>query len=440
MATDERDKAVKMRHAEAVYREVVPMVLTMARNKGRSVAEQWEVVQEVGAVIVTKIDEYDPAKGSARMWGAGIARRVLLETSRAGRTERRIVPPGRSIKHMAAPDATPEQTARAREALDLIHAAVREDCRLVFDLDAQGYTAPEISGVTGLPETAVVWKLRQAREDLKRAIARMAGDDKDPTPLRGAILPFASVEEVSRALRIPELSKERFAELWRDVLDRVEERSPAGDDAAQAPPKTPDPPKAAASMRAPSVLDGFTVPIARGLSHVGPRVALSAAQLATAGLVLLAAGGALGIAATMLHGRTEAPPTLVTERPRLVALDSAEGSTPAELDGNGAERAAGAPPRPSVRSPLRAPARTADPATMDEGPLLHAALFAPPARALALARLHAQRFPSRQVQKREAIIAQALAALGREHEAEEHANGLPRGAYEPASRSEPAND
>jgi RNA polymerase sigma factor (sigma-70 family) len=423
----------RARRAAEAYREVLPMVLAMARNKGLSAEDQREMAQEVGAVLAAKIDEYDPARGSLRMWGAGIARRVILETKRTARTERRSFTSSRSVKHLRAPDLTPEQAALGRQALALVRAAVREDCRVVFDLDAQGYTAPEIGALLGLPETTVVGRLKQARADLNRALAKMTEDDKDPTRLRAVILPFASVEDVSRALRIPELSRDAFDQLWRDVLERVEQRRGVPDDApatseAPEPAKTAGPPRL---PRAPVVPDGFAAPLSGGmLARLGPRVALSAAQLATAGFVVFAAGAVAGIASTMLHAPAETPrPSIVADVGRVPPLSTAEGLTP--LDRDHEEEAAPAGERSAPSStPRTRPAPGANPATMDEGDLLRAAMSAAPAEAIMLLRWHARRFPSQQVKKRETILAGALASLGRAREAGKVAEALQHGAYE----------
>jgi RNA polymerase sigma factor (sigma-70 family) len=176
-----------MREAEAAYRESLPLLLVMARNAGFNENEQREIAQRVAMVLVEKVDEYDAAKGTRRMWAAGIARNIVLDARRTARTERRRADRSGSLQRIPSPTLTPEETLRARESLTLLREGVREEHRAVLELDAQGCTAPEIGKLLGMTNATVAWRLREARKDLDRTLVTMGEDRKEITRVRSAM-------------------------------------------------------------------------------------------------------------------------------------------------------------------------------------------------------------------------------------------------------------
>lgn len=185
---------------EAAYRRVYAWVLAAAREAGLEEFEQEEAVQRLGLVLVEKQAEHDASKGSWTAWAVGIARNLILDLRRAVRRARRRELRV-SVDRLPDPSLTPEQLLRAREALAIVRAAVREDAREVFELDALGCSAIEIGDMLGLPPSTVAWKLREARRDLTRALARMREDRSEVPRVRAVVWPFASTSDLARALR-----------------------------------------------------------------------------------------------------------------------------------------------------------------------------------------------------------------------------------------------
>lgn len=189
------------RAAEAAYRGLSTWVLATAEAAGLEEIEQQEVLQRVGLVLVEKREAHDASKGSWCAWAVGITQNVVLEVRRGLRTARRRRDLIVSVSDLPDLSPTPEQRLRAREALAILRAAVRAEHREVFELSALGCTAAEIGEKLALPRSTVEWQLKQARKDLARALARHREDRSDLLRVRAVPCPFATVDELSRALR-----------------------------------------------------------------------------------------------------------------------------------------------------------------------------------------------------------------------------------------------
>jgi len=174
------------------FRLLSPLVIEMARKAGLTGDDQREVVQRVGLLLAEKLDELDRGKGTLRSWGAGFARNIVLQMKRSLDVERRRREPNVSVNELPATTLTAEQTLRARQALWILHAAVREEDRAVFELDALGATAVEIGEQLGMPTAMVEWRLKEARKRLVRGLARMREDRAEATRVRGVLWPFAA--------------------------------------------------------------------------------------------------------------------------------------------------------------------------------------------------------------------------------------------------------
>ena len=193
-----------MREAEAAYREAHPLILLMAKNAGFNQIEQREIAQRVGLVLVEKADEYDPSRGTHRMWAAGIARNILLDARRTARAERRRTDRSGALKQIPSPTLTPEETLRARESLVLLREGVRPEHRAVLDLNAQGCTGAEIAEMLGLSQANVDWRRREARKDLDVTLLTMGEDRKEITRVREAFFFGAAFCGLSGASRLSE--------------------------------------------------------------------------------------------------------------------------------------------------------------------------------------------------------------------------------------------
>lgn len=272
----------RMREAEAAYRESHPLILVMARNAGFNEIEQREIMQRVGMVLVEKVDEYDAAKGTRRMWAAGIARNILLDARRTARTERRRADRTGSLQRIPSPALTPEETLRARESLTLLREGVREEHRAVLELDAQGCTAPEIGEMLGMSNATVAWRLREARKDLDRTLVTMGEDRKEITRVRSAVFLALAFEGLCG-------SEDLF-----EPAEPVEEgaQDVAGEGAAPEIRPAPE----GRSSWARGVRQACSRGARQGASRVWAAMQ-SASPFAMAAVVVLALGGLLGLAA-----------------------------------------------------------------------------------------------------------------------------------------------
>lgn len=397
-----------------LFREVLPCIFKMARNRGFDEQGQQDIAQTVGEILVRQHGDHDPARGTAVQWAVGIAKNVIRTTARRQRTERRYIDaaPNERVEDRPALDLTPEERARARDALARIGATLTEEQREIFELTAEQHTAEEIAGILGLTRSRVEQRIREARERLTGLLARMGEDKASATNVRGVVLlPFTTVEDLHAAVRAGRVRDGVADELWRRVTLHT-----AG---------------------------SLPLPAARQLVYAGGGVVLSPSQLGVGGTALLLTGATVGIAifSALSGDRTESASIL--SEPAL-ALVLAAPSSPSPNETTVADRRAtrippvtanGAAPSPPVRTSTD-PAATdpgADPvAAADEGTLLRMALGASPTRALELASEHARRFPSQQVGKRELVIVRALVSLGRRSEAEARARALKGTVYEKA--------
>lgn len=422
---------------EQVFREALSSILKMAAKRGFTDAEQWDIAQAVGEMLVRCRDEYDPGRGTPIEWAIGIAKNVIREAARRQRTERRYIntAPNEAVENRPALDLTPEERARAHDALSLVRATLTDEQFEVFELVAEQHTAEEIAGILGLTRSRVEQRIREARERLAALLKRLGEDKATAAHVRGAaVLPFVSVEDLEAALRAGRVREGVADELWRRVVERTGYSDGGGGDDPPEAPTAPVP-----KPRAPSPLDARgapQLPPVGQLAGSAARVALSAGQLAGGAALVFLTGAIVGagILAAVTSDERSAPPSILAEPPPAVVLASASSAEHDEPPPAAtAHSAAGTLAGTARVAASTLPASTGiDPATADESTLLQMALSAPPRRALDLASQHARRFPAKQVGKREVVIVRALVALGRRSEAEARARALKGTVYQQA--------
>lgn len=155
-----------------LYRENHAAVRRWVGTLGVAPAERDDVVQEAFLVVYRRLDSYDE-RGSLRSWLFQITRRVCRDhrrrRSRARTREERAEVP------VAVP-AADDELAR-REAIDLMQSLLGqmdENKRLVFVLtEVDGMSAPEVSEALEIPVSRVHSRLRQARANFERMVARL---------------------------------------------------------------------------------------------------------------------------------------------------------------------------------------------------------------------------------------------------------------------------
>lgn len=167
--------------AAAIAEQQLDVIWRMARRLGVSDCDIEDVAQEVLIVVVRRQDSIE--LGKERAFVASVTARTVANWRRTRR--RRREDPTDTLESIAAPrsdgpfssgDAEQNlersrQLARLERALDEMTESQREAFTL-FDLEQ--LTAPEIAEQLGVPEAAIVSRVRRAREVFKRAIARDA--------------------------------------------------------------------------------------------------------------------------------------------------------------------------------------------------------------------------------------------------------------------------
>lgn len=409
-----------------LFREALPSILRMARNRGLDDQAQRDVAQDVGERLTSQQARYDPTRGTPMQWAIGIAVNVIRHTRRRHGTERRFIErePTGSMDDRPALDLTPEESARAHAALSLIGGALSDEEQEIFELKAEHHTAEQIAAVLGLTQSKVEQRIREARARLTALLKSLGEDKTSATQVRGMVLPFITVEELEAALRAGKVREGLADELWRGVLERIGHEQ--GRDDPTEPPEAPSP-------QPPGTIP--PKPLAR---RPPTRLAPSARHLGTAAAVVVLSGALVGIATrpAMTGSDGEGRPTILAESPpapatSLMPPSSTAAPTTATSPAFAATTAPTATANPAA--PLAA-APSTDPDTMSESLLLLTATNAAPARALLLASKHAERFPSQSVGKRERIIVHALVTLGRQDQAEARARALQGTVYEKALR------
>jgi RNA polymerase sigma-70 factor (ECF subfamily) len=167
--------------AAAIAEQQLDVIWRMARRLGVPDCDIEDVAQEVLIVVVRR--EHYIELGKERAFVASVTARVVANWRRT-RSRRREDPSdalegfssARSGGAFATSDAEQNlersrQLARLERALDEMTESQRE-AFILFDLEQ--LTAPEIAEQLGVPEAAIVSRVRRARDVFKRALAREA--------------------------------------------------------------------------------------------------------------------------------------------------------------------------------------------------------------------------------------------------------------------------
>jgi RNA polymerase sigma-70 factor, ECF subfamily len=171
-----------------VFETYFVFVWRTARRLGIPQSSLDDVVQETFMIAYRRRDDFE-GRSSMKTWLYGIAFNVVRATRRE-----------LSAKYPAALDAEtradssvladaadgPHESAAKREAarfLDQFLEKLNEDQRDVFVLaELEQLSAPEIAGVLGAPLNTVYSRLRLARAEFGKAVARHRARDARRTP------------------------------------------------------------------------------------------------------------------------------------------------------------------------------------------------------------------------------------------------------------------
>jgi RNA polymerase sigma factor (sigma-70 family) len=353
-----------------------------------SEADREDVSQEVWTDVYRSLPIFDPSRGSARAWLAGIARNAARDWKRTRQrrpefsthTDREPIAMGTA--EMDAADA--ERCAALWAYFE--RAIPNEDQREAFMLHVvHELTIEEVAETTGAQPNTVRWRIAMARRRLKEEMT------EEERRKLAAILPVMSVDAFVRALRETKFPEDSIARVWERVSERIEAEGGSVHDPLGTPATAPSP------------------PAPKGYTFTGPGLAS-----AFAGVFLLGAvSGATALYAFLSRDQRASMTTIDAEIPPAPILTAAP--TP--------EPTAPTSAAPSVRSSTAAAPPTS------EALLLERARKAEPAEALALAEQHAWSFPrSSRAVDREEIAIYALLQLNRRTEAEARAAKLVRWA------------
>jgi RNA polymerase sigma-70 factor (ECF subfamily) len=166
--------------AAAIAEQHLDVIWRMARRLGVPTVEIEDMAQEVLVVVVRRLEQIQV--GKERAFVASTTVRVASNWRRSRR--RRPEDPSDALDSMSSSrlsgslggDAEQRlersrRLARLTRALDVMTEGQRE-AFILFDLEQ--LTAPEIAEQLGLPEAAVVSRVRRAREVFQRAVASKA--------------------------------------------------------------------------------------------------------------------------------------------------------------------------------------------------------------------------------------------------------------------------
>lgn len=374
---------------EDLYAEHAGRVLSLLWLFGvASEADREDVSQEVWADVHRALPIFDPSRGSARAWLAGIARNAARDWKRTRRRRPELSthtdrePIAARTGEMDAEDA--ERCAALWAYFE--RAIPSEEQREAFVLHVvHELTIEEVAEATGAQPCTVKWRIAMARRRLKE---QMTEEERQKL---AAILPVMSVDAFVRALRETKFSEDQIARVWDRVTERIEAEGGSVHDQLGTPAMAPSP-------AAP-----------KGYTFTGPALAST-----FAGVFLLGAFSGAVAHALLTPPSRASMTTIDAEIPTPPPLPTAE-PTP--------EPAPTASAAPSVTSSTAAARPTS------EAWLLERARKAEPAEALALAEQHARTFrSSSRAADREEIAIYALLQLGRRAEAEERAAKLIRWA------------
>jgi RNA polymerase sigma factor (sigma-70 family) len=327
---------------------------------------------------------FDPAKGSARAWLAGIARNAARGHKRTRRRRPEFATPTDHepiAMHTAEADAA---NAERREALwsYFERAVPNQDQREAFVLHAvHELTIEEVAEATGAQPCTVRWRIAMARRRLKEEMS-----EEERRRLL-AILPVMSADALVRALRETKFPEGERARVWDRVSARVEADGGSVHDQLGTPATAPEP----------------TAP--KGYMFTGPGLAS-----AFVGVFLLGAlSGAAALYAFLSRDQRASLTAVTAEIPPAPILTASPRPEPA----------------PTVSAAPSGASSTAAAPSTSEAWILERARKAEPAEALALTEQHAWSFPgSTRAAAREEIAIYALLQLGRRAEAEARAAKL----------------
>jgi RNA polymerase sigma-70 factor (ECF subfamily) len=137
-----------------------------------------DAAQDVFLVVHRRWDSFDARWSSVETWLFGILLRVARTYRRSLRRRSWVVPSTREVVEVVpSPAASPAELVARREAaalLDRLLDALDDDKRAIIVLvDVEQLSVPQAAEALSVNLNAAYWRLRTARNQLRRALARI---------------------------------------------------------------------------------------------------------------------------------------------------------------------------------------------------------------------------------------------------------------------------
>lgn len=157
---------------DEVYDEYFDFVWDNVRRLGVHAANVEDTVQNVFLVVHRRLGEFE-GRSSLRTWLFGIAYRVVRDHRRTLRRKGGgEVLDDELADHAPGPDARAER-AEALQVLLALLDEIDDDRRAVFVMaEVEQMSGREIAEALGIPENTVSSRLRVARQEFEKAVAR----------------------------------------------------------------------------------------------------------------------------------------------------------------------------------------------------------------------------------------------------------------------------
>jgi RNA polymerase sigma-70 factor (ECF subfamily) len=173
----------------ALYDQQVDFVWRAARRLGVEDADADDVVQEVFFVAHRRLGEFT-GRATAKTWLFGILHNVVQHHRRSrARKHRHLLAGAPRLDPDRLPDARSHgpaesvEHAEAMRVLDGLLARLDDGKRAVFVLaEIEQLTANEIADALGINANTVYSRLRVARQEFERALARYQADEARRSP------------------------------------------------------------------------------------------------------------------------------------------------------------------------------------------------------------------------------------------------------------------
>lgn len=161
------------RRLAGIYAEHHAFVWRSLARLGVDAARLDDAVHDVFMVVARRLAEYE-GRATMRTWLFAIAMRVAQSERRDAAREQRGRDRLRDVGHASH---APHDGADAARTLHELLEHLDDDKRAVFIMaELEGMTAPEIAMATATKVATVYSRLRLAREQLARQVARLQGD------------------------------------------------------------------------------------------------------------------------------------------------------------------------------------------------------------------------------------------------------------------------